>query len=192
MIAVIDESTPEAGGGVFYVVTAGIVFDENVEVARAAMRNVIDAPGRTRSFHWHREGSTVRGAMCAAIEQLGVVAHVTVGHPTARHGQERARALALARMLPQLLGDGVDEVLIERRSELQDQRDRSVILDVLRAHGRSGELVYRWVAKTEPLVWIADALGGIMSDYLLGRDDQGRFARLRATRCFGEPIYFKP
>lgn len=192
MIAVIDESAPEGGGGVFYVVTAGIVIDEDPDTARAVLRKAIEGTDRTRPFHWHREGPTARTAMCAAIEQLGVVAHVTVGHPTARHGQEKARALAFERVIPRLLADGVDEVLIEQRSTRQDERDKRVILDILNLEGRTGELAYRWVPKTEPLVWIADALGGVMFEYLLGRDHAGRFEQLTTSRCLSEPIYFRP
>ena len=40
---------------------------------------------------------------------------------------KNAHMLALAHMLPQLLGDGVGDVLIERCSDRQDKRDRSVI-----------------------------------------------------------------
>jgi hypothetical protein len=192
VIAVVDESTPEGHGGVFYVVTAGIIIEEEPDTARAVLRKAIAGSRRTRPFHWHKEGPAARNAMCEAVDQLGVVAHVTVGHPTARHGQEKARALAFRHVLPRLLADGVDEVLIEQRSERQDQRDRSVILDVLQAEGRAGDLAYQWVPKTEPLVWIADALGGVMSDYLLGRDDTGRHQRLTASGCLAEPIYFRP
>ena len=191
MIAVIDETTPESQGGVFYVVNAGIVIEDPDE-ARVVLRKVIDASGRTRPFHWHKEGPAARDAMCEAIEQLGVVSHVGVGHPTARHGQEKARAVALGLVLPRLLADGVVEVLIEHRTDRQDQRDQAVILDVLHAQGRAGSLAYRWVSKTEPLVWIADALGGVMFDYLLGRDVFGRYDRLVASRCLSEPIYFRP
>ena len=139
----------------------GIVVDDP-DTARDLLRNVVAAPGRTRPFHWHQEGPTARDAMCDAIDQLGVVSHIAVGHPTARHGQEAARAQALGHVLPRLLTDGVVEILIEHRSGRQDKRDEGVILDVLQAEGRSGTLAYRWVVKTEPLVWIADALGGVV------------------------------
>lgn len=49
MIAVVDETNPEVGGGLLYSVVAGVIIDEEPD-ARIELAKVI--PERKRPFHW--------------------------------------------------------------------------------------------------------------------------------------------
>lgn len=71
-----------------------------------------------------------------------------------------------------MLDEGCTELVIESRSTEGDVRDRAVILDALRDSGRSGDLVYSWRTKDEPLLWVADAVAGAASEHLTGRPDR--------------------
>jgi hypothetical protein len=103
MIAVIDETTPEANGRILYVVASAIIFTD-ADSAREAIAAVLPS-GRKRPFHWHDEGPLARQAMIRTIKGLGVMgrAHVCV---CGRRGQEAARASALRMGFSSLLSDG--------------------------------------------------------------------------------------
>lgn len=168
MIAVIDETTPEVDGAILYTVVSAVVIADVAE-ARLALANVL--PDRKRPFHWNQEGPTARAAMVDCLEDIGVVgrAHVV---QCGRRSQERARRVSMDATIGALLFDGCSEVLIETRDEASDGRDRAAILDLLRRAGRSGELRYDWVDKSEPLVWIADAIGGAVREHLTGAEPE--------------------
>ena len=103
------------------------------------------------------------------IESLGVVSHVWVHHPTGRR-------------------EGVSQLMLESRGSRADARDRGVILDVLRT--TDWELRYEWAAKSEPLLWIADALGGAVREHLMNTD-QSWFDRLRSVGAIPDPLIYR-
>jgi hypothetical protein len=181
VIGVIDETAPELAGGVLYVVTAGVLLGGRSS-ARERMAAVLPS-GRRRPFHWHQEGPVARRAALDAIEEIGVVAEVTV-HPVGRRQQELARRAALRELLPDLVVEGVDHLIIESRTTMLDERDRASILDAL---GHPVPLTYEWRSKDEPLLWIADAIAGAVRDHLVG--DGGALHRLQRRRTVSELRY---
>lgn len=186
MIAACDETTPEGPAGLFYVVTAAVVLADEAE-AKAVLACVLPG-GRARPFHWHREGTAARQAMLQAVGELGVVSHVCVHYPTGRRRQEEARANCLGRLTQELIAEGVDELRIERRSGRQDARDQATILDAFRTLGRPGAFTYGWWPKTEPLLWVADAICGAIKEHLMLEGD-GPLDQLRASGSVGDLIY---
>jgi hypothetical protein len=91
-------------------------------------------------------------------------------------------------VVPRLVHDGVDELLIESRRDFNDERDERVISRVLDRIGRPDALACGWHTKAEPLLWFADALCGIVSDYLL-RGTSPHYERLCANSVISEPVY---
>ncbi len=88
MIAVIDETSPEGNGGVYYVVTAAILMNH----PDAATRTLVNVIGnRTRPFHWAQEGSQSRNRMLDALCELEVLATPWIHYPTGRKQQESVR-----------------------------------------------------------------------------------------------------
>jgi hypothetical protein len=176
VIGVIDETTPFVGSGICYGVISGAVLADEAD-ARAAIEAVIP-PDRRRPFHWCREGPTARARMIEALNQVGVVAGAVVVQ-CGRRDQEAARVVALEATMHRLIGDGCAQILIEARNPVQDDRDRALILDVLRAY-RSHDVVYEWRQKSDELLWIADAIGGAVHDHLVGAGD-GWFDQVAKT-----------
>lgn len=189
MRAYIDETTPEDKGGIYYVAAAAILLADPAD-ADAALAAVLP-PGRTRPFHWSREGPQARSRLLDCLQGLGGVAHVCVHYPTGRARQEEARAAVLAAMLPKLLVDGVDELWIESRDADQDKRDQALILDVLARVHPPGGLSYGWHPKPERGLWLADGVCGAVREYLLGKDRQP-LQQLQRTRVVGELHYLAP
>ena len=156
MLAVMDETTPEDTRGVFYVVGAAILTEEP-SAAAAALRGVIAHAGRTRPFHWSREGSETRWGMVTRLAEVGAVAHVCVHHPTGRRKLEAARFRGIQEVVPCLVDDGVSELLIESRGGPEvDQRDRAAIVGALKGMpDPPPSFTYQWKDKEEPLLWAA-------------------------------------
>ena len=173
LIAAVDEATAEVGGGVHYLIAAAVVLDHRPVTADLVALVAL----RQRGFHWHREGTTKRSSMLDLIEAHGVVAHVRV-RATARRRQVATRAHLLAEVSWLLVADGVEHLVIESQGAREDGRDRASLLD---AFNRSGGVpfTYDWRTKAEPLLWVADAIGGACREHLIGRNSQP-YERLQA------------
>lgn len=169
MIAVVDETTPEVAGGILYAVVSVVLIADAVQ-AKEELATVLPQ-GRTQPFHWNKEGPRAREAMRVCIEQVGAVGRAMVVQ-CGRKSQEPARAVALGATIRHLLGEGCSELFIESRAIAGDTRDRAVILDELAAAKAPGALQYEWRTKSEPLLWIADAVGGAVREHLSGGASQ--------------------
>lgn len=162
-----SQPVTRVGSGICFGVISGAVLADEAD-ARAAIEAVI-SPDRRRPFHWWREGPTARARMIEVLNQVvGVDGAVVV--QCGRRDQEAAPVVALEATMHRLIGDGCEQILIEARNPVQDERDRALILDVLRAY-RSRDLVYEWRQKSDELLWIADAIGGAVHDHLVGASD---------------------
>jgi len=168
VLAVLDESTPAHPDGLVYVI-AGVVLLEDEHAAATAARAVLPA-GRTNPFHWHREGPRARRAMIGSLCRMGAVAHVGAEPGVRPKRQEPAREAVLRRLLPRLLHEGADRLLVESRGARLDARDRAVLLDGLNAFGGARAMTYAWHTKADPALWFADAVCGAAADALTGRD----------------------
>jgi hypothetical protein len=174
-VALIDESTPVAGAGVYYVMTTAVVMD--VEAAREGLESLfVDTPGRKRPFHWHKEGPIVQERMMQLIIDLGVVTFCrwrTVG----RRGQTSARRELLVALANDVVAEGVTELIIEQGDHRTNRRDQMALLDHYRDRG-GVPFKYGWRGKDEPLLWLPDAIGGATSAYLLNQNPSW-YERLR-------------
>ena len=183
----LDETYPELPAGFAYVVGAAVILADEHD-ARAALAGIFAGTVRQRPFHWHQEGPTARQAIIGVLGEIGAVAHVCVHYPTGRKKLEAARAGALGTVVPKLVHDGASLLLIESRGEVEDRRDRAVILDTLNAMDRPGELAYEWRDKSETLLWLADGICGAVRQHLLRIDDVP-LNSLREAGVLGELDY---
>lgn len=186
MIAVIDETAPADRGGIYYVVTAALVLD--ADGTRLGLRTVL-TEGRKRPFHWADEGPAARARMLNLLVSHGIVGHVVVHYPTGRRRQEQARQSALHELVPLAIAEGARELIIESRATHEDGRDRGALIEIVRQSGAA--LAYRWEDKREPLLWLADAVCGVVKEYLLS-EDTAAFDRLRAAKVLGDLRYRLP
>ena len=126
------------------------------------------------------------------MEHIGAVDHVCVHYPTGRRRLNAARSSGIAKISPQMLHAGVTHLHIESRGLRQDEHDKATILDVPNNLGSSGSLNYDWHGKEEPFLWMADAIRGVVREFLLGTEDAGYFDRLQKTGVINEPVYISP
>lgn len=183
MIALMDETSPAGPGGIYYVVSVAVLLDVDDVTDKLA---AVLPDRRKRPFHWVDEGPHAREAMLALLCTSGVAGHVVVHHPTGRRRQEKARGLAVRELVPLAVLDGATELIIESRSAREDTRDRRNMIEIVRDLGTP--LAYRWEPKAEPLLWVADAICGVMKEYLLG-EDTAPYELLRDGGVLGGPLY---
>lgn len=173
IVAAVDEAAAEVGGGVHYLIAAAVVLEHGPITS-----DLVDMVAtRQRGFHWHREGPTMRTSILDLIEEHGVVTHVRV-RATARRRQVATRAQLLAKVSRLLVSDGVGHVVIESQGAREDGRDRASLLDTFRESG-GVPFSYDWRTKAEPLLWVADAVGGACREHLIGQDS-APFERLQS------------
>ncbi len=189
MIALIDEAAREGRDGIYYVVAAAVLLRDPT-LASSQVAEVVP-PNRTRPFHWHKEGPVARERMVGVLSSLEVSTRVAVFHPTGRKRQERARSHLLAHHVEQLVYSDVVELRIESRDlgsgGRQDGRDRSTILGVEQA--LEVDVIYSHAPKTDPLLWLADAVASVAAGWLLGEDSRW-FKELQDRKVIGELEYF--
>lgn len=160
IIAVLDETSPQMGAGVYYVVTTAVLLDHTA--ATTALADFFTTtPRRIRPFHWMGEGIKARQRMSDLILGLGVVA-VSVCESVGRRGQIHARRRLLTRSADLALKEGSTHLIIEAGDDTTNWVDQQALLD----HYTTVPFTYDWRTKNEPVLWIADALGGMISDYL--------------------------
>lgn len=157
--AYVDESLHRTDGGV-YVVAAAVVVDRLHDPVRDALSRVTP---RGRRFHWRTEQDAERRAMLALLAELpagSLRAYVAAPCPPRR--AERCRR----KCLEQLLVDdpATRSLVIESREPHNDAKDRSFIAAMIRAGACPAGLEYRHSRPhDEPLLWLADAVAGIVS-----------------------------
>lgn len=182
IVAAIDEASAEVAGGVHYVLTSAVIVE--TDLILPDLRSLVAS--RERTFHWRDEGPVMREQMMSLVESHGVVAHVRV-RATSRRGQMRARRDLLANLAADLVGDGIEHLTIESQGPREDGRDRGVLLDAFRESG-GVPFTYDWRTKAEPLLWIADAIGGVCREHLIGRSSS-RHDRLQAAGVIDGLVY---
>ena len=182
MVAGVDETVAELQGGVTYVLAAVTFAD-----AQAARQDIrVLTAGRTRSFHWHREGPSTREAAIERLEAHAVATRALAGR-AGRQAQTGARAKLMFELVTDLTEAGVGHVIIESRGPREDGRDRSVILDNFRERA-TGAFTYDWRTKAEPLFGYPDALAGIAREHPTLGHAPG-FSRLQKANIVTEVRY---
>ncbi|MFT4296983.1 MAG: hypothetical protein QM582_16385 [Micropruina sp.] len=166
----VDESTRRrASGTSVYVLAATICGTEQADEARRSVR-ALRLP-ELRFLHWHEEDRGRRLQIATVISGLEALHTVVVGAPVEAAGPERARSRCLARLATELAGIGVEHMLIEGRTALQNRRDVATITD-LRSHGAVPKpLTVDFAGKSDdPMLWIADIVAGAVGASLTGTD----------------------
>ncbi|MFT3834587.1 MAG: hypothetical protein QM711_14915 [Micropruina sp.] len=146
-----------------YIMAAAITTADQTEIVRASMASLL-LPGQVK-LHWRDERARRQRQIAEEIAAMSVEHMVVVTSPHANRSlPERRRRLTLEVLLPGLAELGVDQVVFESRGASDDRRDR-VMLDHLRQQqivDASLRIDHR-VGRGEPLLWVPDALCGIVS-----------------------------
>ncbi|MCP3881294.1 MAG: hypothetical protein GY701_23320 [Sulfitobacter sp.] len=185
MVAVVDETSPDMGAGLYYAVSTAVLLDPQ-QVRVAVDQLFADVPDRRRRFHWSQEGLAAKTRIVEVMETTGVVAHCRY-QSVGRRGTKSARRALVPAIADAAYGEGATHLIIEAGDRHTNLRDRDALLDHYR--GRGGvPFHYDWRTKAEPLLWLADAISGAVKDHLT-EDDPSWLARLIAAGVAQHPAY---
>lgn len=167
-LAVVDETSPAVGAGVYYVVTSAIL--NNPEQTEKSLEKFFsETPNRTRPFHWTSEGANAKKRM---IELIGndVIEAKAYYRSVGRKAQKYARDDLLKEHIEAAALKGVTRFVIEAGDFETNRRDK----DILSKRNKQDKLPfeYEWCRKEEKVLWIADAFCGTISDYFRGSDQK--------------------
>ena len=186
LIAVLDETSPAVGAGNYYVVSSAVIM--SVGDVESALRSLFsETPDRTRPFHWHKEGPQARERMLDLITSHGIVA-VSRYQSVGRKGQAKARQLLLPHVADALAAEQVDHLVIESGDATTDGRDRATLLDHFRDQG-GVPFTYDWRTKNEAVLWIADAINGVIHDAFATGTTSPLELLIEANVLAGHPEY---
>lgn len=166
VVGVVDESARIAGAGVYFLVCSATVLEPDAK--RKAIQSVIGH--RARPFHYSQEGSKAITAMVDLMVDLDIPASCR-WRSIGRRKQAGTRPELLRSHLPDLRNSGVTHLIIEAGEATANQSDNGVLLDYFRREGEPA-FAYDWRSKREPLLWVADAVCGIVGDHLTGKRHQ--------------------
>lgn len=159
---VIDESGDDITGRHRYVIGAGVVVDD---VARVRIEVQAAFASRRRPFHWVAEGSVTRDTMLDLIGRLGVDAYAIVSAAESQHHLEFVRGRCLRELFRVTAPSVPETVLIESREKStavvgQNRLDFNTLIEARHAGELAPRVRYEWARKSDPLVWLADAVAG--------------------------------
>jgi len=135
------------------LVAAAVVQPRDLAPARTALRRLC-LPGQSR-LHFTKERDDRRRQILTAILSLGVV--VDLYDATGIRNQQQARAACLRAVVQDLAAAGGQRLVLEQDDSLV-RSDQAVLYAAVRDASASDRLTYEHVpARTEPLLWVADA-----------------------------------
>ncbi len=166
VLAVLDETSPMIGAGVYYVVTTAIIVNPATIVSDLD-GFFADTPNRKKPFHWHKEGETTKRRMIDLIignEVTATVLYRSVG----RKDQKSARVDSLGEHAFKAEQAGVTHLILEA----SDKRMNALDLDTIALAFPGGQKPFRYEhrRKTERTLWVADAFCGAVSDFFRNTD----------------------
>lgn len=181
LIAWIDESASDSAADPgTYIMAAAITEGSQIESVRSVMSGLL-LRGQLK-LHWRDERSSRQRAITQAIADLGIEHLVVVTTPHSSQRPERRRRLTLEVLLPELARLGVDRAVLESRGQADDLRDRRM-LDYLRQQRTIGHGFYvdHVVGRHEPMLWVPDALCGMITSLRGGNGAFFEMVRSRTT-----------
>jgi hypothetical protein len=116
---------------------------------------------RTDKLHWHEMDRAQQKEAAKRLADVDGVSMVAIGVPVPRRRQERARAMCLAALVPELHNLGVRQMLAEARTSELNRRDVRVVSEARFALPKGTDLrIDHLPGRDEPLLWAADVVAG--------------------------------
>lgn len=163
-----DESFQESPDDKGFYVLAAVVFDhgsyDHVRETLLGLRGQ-----RAAKLHWNEMDRHERHTAARRLAEISGLHVVTVGSPVPQRRQERARAACLTRLVHELHGYGVGELLIEARTDVLNRRDVNTVMGARHQLPKGTRFrVTHQPGAVEPLFWAADIVAGAVRAHRLG------------------------
>lgn len=159
----VDESIHDSAG--LYVVALVSAVPSLADQVRGVLAACVPA---VRRPHWHGEDEATKYALVRAVATLPIEAKVYGCRFAVRGRQEAARARALGWAVTDL-GRGVRHLVVDRRQEQQNLKDRRVLSGLA---GRPARYTFTHCSsESEPMLWLPDIVVGAAASHLTGREE---------------------
>lgn len=186
LIAYIDESRKPARDrrtgkvateGQHYAVAAAVLLAGDADPARNRLRRIADQVTGGNPLRWSDLGTMKRKTVVEGILAIDSweawIYETGDGVLTSRTPDVRVRAYALGTAFDHLSTDvGVGHAVLETRSQpklgftTHDRQDRSLLVSRQQKGAASVGFTIEHLGKSEPLLWLADVMAGMRTDYL--------------------------
>lgn len=161
-VAFADESFREDPTEGFYVLAVAVLEFQAQQPARDLMRSLLGSR-RTSKLHWHEMDRLQQKDAAHRVGDVEGFHVVAVGAPVPRRRQERARAACLTALVPELHGFGVEQLFLETRTAELNRRDLATVQGARFALPRGSSFrIDHLPGSTEPLLWVADIVAGVV------------------------------
>ena len=173
--AYVDESFRRSTDGTgYFLLAAVLVPDERHAAVIAQLRE--DVASGQRRWHFRDERHTSRRKFLSAIAELqaiNVSALTYYCQTPSQRKTEQARVRCLWNLLPALWDHQVNALVIERREERNDRKDRREIAAAQRDGAADPQLAYsHGRPKEQPLLWLPDAVVGAIGRNIADNRDE--------------------
>ena len=179
----VDESmrAPSNGRPGMYLMAAVIADPAACEEVRDSLRTL--RQGKAKRLHWRHESGPQQEKIAALVAELDAFSIVVVGVPMDSRRQERARRQCMERLLYELDQTGVTAVLLESRHSALNAKDKTMAAALYSKGAISAALRVGFaLPNQEPMLWLPDAVAGIVNAYRSGDDGGLRQIVGRAIR----------
>jgi hypothetical protein len=164
--AFVDESSVIHDSKQEYRICAVLVPFEKETELREAVKSFL-SKGQMK-FHWTQEDRRRRQRFTDFISRLNLVCLVVTHSDDRRRNDERYRRKCFEHLYHELVTHDVSTLAIEARSKAQNLLDIEHIVG-LRGRGLYSNLYLTHIAgKEEPLLWMADAILGVVNAAVVG------------------------
>lgn len=150
----------ESGSTAAYMFGAVVLKAGDVPDARSAVA-LLRKPAETK-VHWHGLSERRRDQIIGVMAKLPISTLVVVRLAEEGDRQERQRRKCMEYLLPALVGNGVEQVIMESRGSKDDQRDRDLLAALQAQHRIFAPALKMGHVRgvDDPLLWLPDALCG--------------------------------
>ncbi|GAA4721504.1 hypothetical protein APR04_001505 [Promicromonospora umidemergens] len=160
----VDESMrgpSDSGTGMYFM--AAVVADPGAcEETRDSLRAL--RSGKAKRLHWRHESEARQEKIAALIAELDAWSIVVVGMPLDSKRQERARRQCMERLLFELDQIGVTAVHLESRHAALNKKDKTMAAALYSKTVISAALRVAFaLPHEEPMLWVPDAVAGIVN-----------------------------
>ncbi|MEU5862671.1 hypothetical protein ABZ815_15945 [Nonomuraea sp. NPDC047529] len=157
--AYVDESMLLTHG--VYLMAAMLVAPHQADHCRTELRALLFR--RQPRLHWRDENDKRRMQLIEAVAALRPAGIVVASTGLDAKRQERARRKCMECLLWELGDHHVNDVVFERRGQL-DRRDHELVAALQGRHAMPSKLVVSWCdPMIEPLLWLPDIVAGAKS-----------------------------
>lgn len=158
-----------------YVMCACTIADE--DDAREVLKKI--KPSGANKLHWRQMTSKDKRKAMATIGTLDSLSFIIASEQINQTSGERARRKCLERLLPLLEQHGVNTLILESRTDAQDQRDRQLLSYMRTSHILTSIRLNHIRGADEPCLWLPDQILGAYGDTHTGEMDFSDFLNER-------------